>query len=108
MVVFGKGDLVMTAFNVVRFRVKAGRDREFLDAHRHILKAWPGLRRVNIIKTGEHSYCLIAEWVDVDAIAKARPQMIATLNTFREVLDEIGEGKGVTDAVSGQVELELN
>jgi hypothetical protein len=25
--------IVMTAFNVVRFRVKPGRDQEFLDAH---------------------------------------------------------------------------
>ena len=97
----------MTAFNVVRFRVKAGRDQAFLDAHQHILKEWPGLRRVNIIKTGEHTYCLVAEWVDMDAIAKARPQMIATLNTFRELLDDLGEGKGLTDAVSGQITLEL-
>jgi hypothetical protein len=97
----------MSAFNVVRFRVKAGRDREFLDAHRHLLKEWPGLRRVSIIKTGENAYCLIAEWVDIDAIAKARPQMIATLNSFREVLEDLGEGKGVTDAVSGEVALAL-
>jgi heme-degrading monooxygenase HmoA len=97
----------MSAFNVVRFRVKAGRDREFLDAHRHLLKEWPGLRRVSIIKTGENAYCLIAEWVDMDAIAKARPQMIATLNGFREVLEDLGEGKGVTDAVSGEVALAL-
>ena len=97
----------MTAFNVVRFRVKAGKDREFLDAHRAILKEWPGLRRVNIIKTGDRTYCLIAEWADTDAIAKARQQMIATLNTFRELLEDLGEGRGVTDAVSGEVALTL-
>ena len=39
----------MTAFNVVRFRVKPGREQEFLDAHQHILKEWPGLRRVSIL-----------------------------------------------------------
>jgi hypothetical protein len=33
--------------------------------------------------------------------------MIATLNTFREFLEDVGEGKGVTDAVSGAVVLEL-
>src|SRR5690349_5765984 len=43
----------MTAFNTVRFRVKAGRDQEFLDAHKAILEEWPGLRRASIVKTGE-------------------------------------------------------
>jgi hypothetical protein len=97
----------MTAFNAVRFRVKSGRDREFLDAHKQILEEWPGLRRASIVKTGEQTYCLIAEWGDADALGKARPQMIATLNTFREFLEDLGEGKGFTDAVSGAVVLEL-
>ncbi len=97
----------MAAFNVVRFRVKPGRDQEFLDAHKHILEEWQGLRRVSIVKTGEQIYCLIAEWVDVDALGKARPHMVATLNTFREHLENLGEGKGVTDAISGPVVLEL-
>jgi hypothetical protein len=97
----------MTAFNAVRFRVKPGRDREFLDAHSHILEEWPGLRRVSMIKTGEQTYCLIAEWLDEDAIAKARPQMITTLNTFRGVLEDLGDGLGVTDPVSGPAVLDL-
>ena len=42
----------MTAFNAVRFRVKPGRDEEFLDAHKKIKADWPGLQRVNMIKTG--------------------------------------------------------
>lgn len=96
----------MTAFNAVRFRVKAGRDRDFLDAHKRVLGEWPGLRRASIIKTGEQTYCIIAEWADTDAIAKARPQMIATLNSFRDLLEDLGDGKGVTDAVSGPVVFE--
>ena len=43
----------------------------------------------------------------MDALGKARPQMIATLNTFRGLLEDLGEGKGVTDAVSGPVVLGL-
>ena len=31
--------------------------------------------------------------------------MIETLNTFRSLLDDQGEGKGITDAVSGEVAL---
>ena len=93
----------MPAFNTVRFRVKPGRDQEFLDAHRAIHETWPGLTHANIIKTGERSYCLIAEWRDMDACIAARPQMIATLNSFRDTLDDLGNGAGVTDAVSGPV-----
>jgi len=95
----------MTAFNAVRFRVKPGRDQEFLDAHRKTARDWPGLRHVNLIKTGERSYCVIGEWTDMEALAKARPEMIATLDSFRDTLEDLGGG--VTDPVSGPVVLEL-
>jgi hypothetical protein len=97
----------MAAFNVVRFRVKPGQDDAFLDAHRKISSDWPGLQRVNMIKTGDRSYCLIAEWTGMDALAAARPQMIATLDTFRANLEDQGNGLGVTDPVSGPVVLNL-
>ena len=97
----------MTAFNAVRFRVKPGRDQEFLDAHKKVAGDWPGLRRVNMIKTGERSYCVIAEWADMDSLARARHYMIATLDTFRDTLEDLGGGLGVTDPVSGPVVLEL-
>jgi hypothetical protein len=97
----------MTAFSEVRFRVKVGQDREFLDAHKTVVADWPGLLRADIVKTGEQSYGIIAEWPDVDAIAKARPAMIATLNTFRHTLEDLGGGLGLTDPVSGPVVMEL-
>ena len=97
----------MTAFNTVRFKVKSGREQEFLDAHKNVHAEWPGLRHVSMIKTGENGYCIIAEWNDMDALANARPNMIATLNSFRDTLEEVGPGLGVTDAVSGQVVLAL-
>lgn len=97
----------MTAFNAVRFKVKSGREQEFLDAHKNVAAEWAGLRHVNIIKSGERGYCIIAEWDDVDAIAKARPAMIATLNTFRDTLEDLGNGLGVTDPVAGPVVLAL-
>jgi hypothetical protein len=95
----------MTAFNAVRFRVKPGRDQEFLDAHKGVAEGWPGVRRVSIVKTGERSYCLIAEWPDADSLVNARPQMVTTLETFRHTLEDMGGG--VTDAVSGPVVLDL-
>ncbi len=97
----------MTAFNTVRFRVKPGRDQEFLDAHKNINATWPGLKRVNLIKTGERNYCIIAEWSDMDALVASRPSMIATLDSFRGTLEDLGSGLGVTDPVSGPVVLEL-
>jgi antibiotic biosynthesis monooxygenase (ABM) superfamily enzyme len=97
----------MTAFNAVRFKVKAGREEEFLDAHRRIEADWPGLRHASIIEAGEGRYCIIAEWDDMESLAAARPNMIATLDSFRDVLEDMGGGLGVTDPVSGRVVLEM-
>jgi len=90
----------------VRFRVKDGRDENVLAAHRDGKARWPGLVAGHIIKTGERSYCLIGEWADAEAIKTARPQMIATLNSFRDTLDDLGGGN-VTDAVSGEAVVDL-
>jgi hypothetical protein len=97
----------MTAFNTVRFRVKPGRDQQFLDAHKNIGSTWPDLVHANIIKTGDRAYCLVAEWKDIDACIKARPNMIATLDSFRDTLEDLGGGLGVTDPVAGPVVLAL-
>jgi hypothetical protein len=97
----------MTAFNAVRFRVKVGREQEFLEAHRKARADWPGLQHANIIQTGERSYCIIAEWSSMEALVNARPEMIATLDSFRNTLEELGGGVGVTDPVSGPVVLTL-
>jgi hypothetical protein len=95
----------MTAFNAIRFRVKPGRDQDFIDAHKNT--NWPGLTHAHIIKTGECTYCVIAEWPDTETLANARPNMIATLNSFRDTLEDLGNGLGVTDPVAGSVVLTL-
>jgi quinol monooxygenase YgiN len=97
----------MTAFTAVRFKVKQGRDQDFLDAHRDAPGNWPGLRHANMIRTGEGHYCIIAEWDDMESMAAARPEMIATLDSFRDTLEDLGRGQGVTDPVSGPVVLEM-
>jgi quinol monooxygenase YgiN len=103
------GDASMTAFNVVRFRIKAGREQEFLDAHQpqFVRSKWPGWKRVDLVQTGDRSYCVIGEWEDMAAMAAARPNMIAALNSFRDTLEDLGGGLGVTDAVSGPVVIEI-
>lgn len=97
----------MTAFNVVRFKVKPGMEDGFLDAHRNVAGGWPGMRHANIIRTGEGRFCIIAEWESMEALAAARPQMIATLDSFRQTLDDLGGGLGVTDPASGRVVLAM-
>src|SRR4029079_6735291 len=97
----------MTAFNAVRFRVKPGREQDFLDAHKKVQADWPGLKHANIIKTGERAFCIIAEWTDMDSLAKARSNMIATLDSFRDTLEDLGGGVGLTDPGSGPVILAL-
>jgi len=98
----------MTAFNVVRFRVKPGREESFLDAHRRANPGFKGFVRGSMIKTGERAYCLVAEWDSFESIAAARTQMIGLLDTFRADLEDLGNGLGVTDPISGSVVLELS
>jgi len=97
----------MSVFNIVRFRIRAGQEDRFLDAHRDGKANWVGLRHGVMIKTDDRAYCLISEWADAAALADARGQMIQTLDSFRDTLEDLGSGLGVTDAVSGPAVLDL-
>ena len=97
----------MTAFNIVRFRVKPGRDEDFVRAHRDMKKAFPGARRFSLIKTGDGAYCIIGEWDSFNSIVTARSSMLAGLDTFRDMLQEFGMGMGVTDPVSGEALIDM-
>ena len=97
----------MPVYNVVKFKVKLGEEGAFLDAHRNGKAKWPGLEHGVIIKTGEQTFCLIGTWASQDALMAARPAMIKTLDSFRSVLEDQGNGRGVTDAVSGEAVLNL-
>jgi len=66
-----------------------------------------GRKRLTLIKTGDRSYCLIGEWDSMQSIIAARPKMIARLDRFRDMLEDLGGGLGVTDPVSGEVVLEM-
>ena len=97
----------MRAFNIVRFRVKPGREEAFIEAHRRANPDFKGFIRGALVKTGERAYCVVAEWDSFESIAAARPQMIGLLDTFRADLEDLGHGLGVTDPVSGEVILDL-
>src|SRR5437762_11584199 len=97
----------MTAFNVVRFRVKPGNEQQFVDAHRRLRPAFKGFLGGNLIKTGDETFCFVGEWLRVQNIVNARPEMSALLDGLRAMLEDLGSGLGVTDPVSGQAVAKL-
>ncbi len=97
----------MTAYNVVRFRVKPGMEQTFVDTQRQSLAGpMAGNQSVALVKTGDRAYCFVGVWDSMDAIVSARPTMIAALDAVRDCLEDLGGGLGVTDPVSGEAVLE--
>ena len=84
----------MTAFNVVQVRVKPGSPDAL------------GYQRGVLIKTGDHSYCAIAEWDSMEVLAAARPKIASLVATIRDTLETLDGDLGVSDAVSGKVILD--
>jgi hypothetical protein len=98
----------MTAYNVVRFRVKPDRETAFVEAIRaEMQQGYPGLLSAALIKTGERGYVEVGEWDKFDSLVNARPAMLASLDAVREMLEDLGAGLGVTDAVSGEAVAEF-
>lgn len=98
----------MTAYNIVRFRVKPGREAEFVALNRDMgSQAFAGLRKGALVKTGERTYCFVGEWDSFESIVAARSKMVASLDGMRPLLEDLGGGLGVTDPVSGEAVLEM-
>ena len=97
----------MTAFNIVRFRVKPGHQQHFIAKHRAAKPNFKGFRSGALVQTGEQTFCIVGEWASFKSLAAARPQMIGLLDTFREHLEDLGGGLGVTDPVAGELVAKL-
>jgi hypothetical protein len=97
----------MTAFNIVRFRVKPGREQDFIEAHSNMGERPKGARRFVLVRTGDHQFCALGEWESFDDLAAARPRMIGMLDSFRDLLEDMGGDLGVTDPISGEAVLEM-
>ena len=97
----------MAAMNVVRFRVKPGKEQAFIDGHRTMRRDMAGFLGARLVRTGERTFCLVGEWRSFKNLAAARPQMIGILDGFRGMLEDLGGGLGVTDPVSGEVVAKL-
>ena len=97
----------MTAFNVVRFRVKPGNEQRFIDVHRKVRPKLKGFLRGSLVQTGDHTFCMIGEWRSFQSIVAARPEMISILDQLRDMLEDLGGDLGVTDPVSGPAVVKL-
>ncbi len=99
----------MTAMNVVHMRVKPGMEADYVRVHKELsLSTMPGSRSFALVKTGERSFIVVGEWDSMAALAAARPAMIGSLDKLRPLLEDLGGGRGLTEAYSGDVMLRLD
>lgn len=94
----------MTAINVVKMRVRPEFEEQFLsmsDDPGHEVDY--GLKTAHLVRIGPRQYCFIGVWDSMDDLAAARPAMIRDLDKVRHMLEDLGDGLGVTDAASGEV-----
>lgn len=98
----------MTAINVVHMRVKPGKEGDYIRIHEEMdPRALPGARSFSLVRSGERSFIVVAEWDSMEALAAARPAMTANLEKLRPILEDLGGGRGVTEPWSGEVALQL-
>ena len=98
----------MSGYNVVKFTVKDGMDEKFLDTQKQFSFESEGFRNAHMIKTGDHDYCFIGEWESAKDSLNAEDKMVSMLNQFRDCLDNQGDGKGITDAIVGDVVIDYH
>jgi hypothetical protein len=77
-------------------------EEAFVESHRRLRPEFEGFLGGSLIKTGDQTFCLIGEWQSFPSIVAARPHMTAILDTYRDMLEELGGDLGVTDPVSGE------
>lgn len=98
----------MAVMNVVHMRVKPGKEDDFLRIHRELsLEAMPGGRKFRVVRSGERSFIVVAEWDSMEALAAARPVMIQNLDRLRPLLEDLGGGRGLTEPWSGEIALSM-
>ena len=85
--------------NVVRYQLKPA----FVDDYFEKLAQFntEGLIAKYVARTGLNDYCFVGLWESEEAIASARPKMLAHLDEVRGFMEELSPELGVTDPVSG-------
>ncbi len=94
----------MSFLTSVRTIVKEGEVEKYVEA----VRAWVAPTDMNgyFAQTGERSFVFTGVFKDKESLVEARPQMIAHLDSVRDLLEEISADLGVTDPVSGPVLVE--
>jgi hypothetical protein len=93
--------------NVVHMRAKPGREADLVAHHKSRREEIKGMRKAWLVKTGERSFCFVAEWDSFQSIVDGRTQMIQSLDAMRDMLEDLGGGRGVTEPYSGDVLVEI-
>lgn len=102
------GGVTMTTMNVVHMRVKPGMEADYLRIHEQMSTAdMTGLRNFWLVKSGERNFIVVGEWDNQAALIAARPAMIANLDRLRPILEDLGNGRGLTEPWSGDVALHM-
>ena len=91
--------------NVVRFRVKSGKQQEFESVFSKA-ETWDGQLIHVLARTDEQSYVGYGLWQSEEHMQNAMPQMISLLDSTRHLLEELSPELGVTDPVSDTVVFE--
>ena len=91
--------------STVRFLVKEGAGDDFVARHEANLHVTV-VAQSYIIKTGERTFAFVAIFETEQHLIDARPQMIASLDSVRDLLEEISPELGVSDPASGPVVFE--
>ena len=90
------------ACKIVRFEVSKGNQSEFEELFQNRERS-EGEFLSALVKTGEDTFCGLSLWDSDEALVRARPELIAFLDTGRHLLTEISPELGVTDPDSGEV-----
>ena len=88
--------------NVVRFRVKSGKQQEFESVFSKAETSDGQLLHI-LAKTGQQTYVAYGLWESEGKMADALPQMIGLLDSTRHLLDELSLELGVSEPVSGSL-----
>ena len=91
--------------NVVRFKVKPGKQHECESAFSKTEK-WDGQLLQILARTGEQSYVSYGLWESEEKMTSEMPLMIGLLDSARHLLEEMSPELSVTDPVSGTVVFE--
>ena len=91
--------------NVVRLKVKPGKQQEF-ESLFSTVDNWEGQLLHILARTGKQNYVGYGLWESEEKMANAMLLMIGMLDSTRHLLEELSSKLGVTDPVSGAVVFE--